>query len=225
MSSQRPQEQRRELVFCHQCDNEWHNNGDPTGLTCPNCGSDFTEIINDDFDPRAAQSAPSPPPPQQSQNPFLGLNPWANAPDPDEEDIEGFGHHPQQHPTNPFGLPGTQGTRGGPQHYPQQQQQGYGGTPFQDIFQTIMGRAAGPPFGNNAFPPMPGQQQHHQQEQRLQQQQHPGQQQPQGQGGFHYTRTGPGYTVTFSNGPFFAMGSGRTTRTAGDQMQPNDMDE
>ena len=211
MSSQRTQAQPRELVFCHQCDNEWHNKGDPTGLSCPNCGSDFTEIINDDFDPRAL-SAPPPIPPQQSQNPFQGHNPWANAPDPDEEDIEGFGHHPHQHPTNPFGLPGMQG-RGGPQYQQQQQQPQSMGNPFQDIFQTIMGRAAGPPFGTNAFPPMPqGHQQMPQQEE-------------QPQGGFHYTRTGPGYTVTFSNGPFFAMGSGRTGRQAGEQMPPNDMEE
>lgn len=38
-----PSEQRQELVFCHECENEWYKTG--PGLTCPACRSDFTEIV------------------------------------------------------------------------------------------------------------------------------------------------------------------------------------
>lgn len=31
------------LLFCHECHKEWHR--DENGLTCPNCGSDFTELV------------------------------------------------------------------------------------------------------------------------------------------------------------------------------------
>lgn len=34
----------RELVFCHQCQNEWYR--DQHGLTCPECESEFTEIVS-----------------------------------------------------------------------------------------------------------------------------------------------------------------------------------
>ncbi|KAK6343290.1 hypothetical protein TWF730_010884 [Orbilia blumenaviensis] len=38
--------QRRELVYCHECQNEWYR--DQHGLVCPGCRSDFTEIVEDD---------------------------------------------------------------------------------------------------------------------------------------------------------------------------------
>ncbi|KAF3918703.1 hypothetical protein AA313_de0207957 [Arthrobotrys entomopaga] len=42
---------RRELVYCHRCQNEWYR--DQHGLECPSCHSDFTEILeNDSSDPR-----------------------------------------------------------------------------------------------------------------------------------------------------------------------------
>lgn len=33
----------REMVFCHVCENEWFR--DEHGLVCPDCQSDFTEIV------------------------------------------------------------------------------------------------------------------------------------------------------------------------------------
>lgn len=34
----------RELVFCHQCENEWYR--DEHGLVCPECTSEFTEVVS-----------------------------------------------------------------------------------------------------------------------------------------------------------------------------------
>jgi predicted amidophosphoribosyltransferase len=43
-----PQNQRsaahRDMMFCHECADEWYR--DEQGLTCPECGSDFTEIVS-----------------------------------------------------------------------------------------------------------------------------------------------------------------------------------
>jgi hypothetical protein len=42
----------RDIVFCHQCENEWYR--DEGGLVCPECGSDYTEIVvPGDNDPRS----------------------------------------------------------------------------------------------------------------------------------------------------------------------------
>lgn len=46
--SQRPA--HRDMMFCHECNDEWYR--DQHGLTCPECGSDFTEIIEENNDPR-----------------------------------------------------------------------------------------------------------------------------------------------------------------------------
>jgi E3 ubiquitin-protein ligase RNF115/126 len=35
---------RRDMMFCHECADEWYR--DQHGLTCPECGSDFTEIVS-----------------------------------------------------------------------------------------------------------------------------------------------------------------------------------
>ncbi|KAG9847554.1 hypothetical protein KCU98_g5916, partial [Aureobasidium melanogenum] len=86
---------QRDLVFCHECENEWFR--DEGGLTCPDCHSDFTEIIEAQHDPRQAHAEHQDPP-----HPFHNHNPWANtpldAPDPDESDIPTF-----QYRTNPQG--------------------------------------------------------------------------------------------------------------------------
>ena len=37
-------DRQRDLVFCHECENEWFR--DEGGLTCPDCRSDFTEIVS-----------------------------------------------------------------------------------------------------------------------------------------------------------------------------------
>lgn len=41
------------MMFCHECQDEWYR--DMHGLTCPECGSDFTEIIEEGNDPRDAE--------------------------------------------------------------------------------------------------------------------------------------------------------------------------
>ncbi|ENI02008.1 hypothetical protein COCC4DRAFT_202787 [Bipolaris maydis ATCC 48331] len=40
----------RDMMFCHECADEWYR--DEHGLSCPECGSDFTEIIEENNDPR-----------------------------------------------------------------------------------------------------------------------------------------------------------------------------
>ncbi|OPB38001.1 hypothetical protein A0O28_0011050 [Trichoderma guizhouense] len=40
----------REVVYCHACAREWYR--DERGLLCPRCGSDITEIVSPDNDPR-----------------------------------------------------------------------------------------------------------------------------------------------------------------------------
>ncbi|SLM39222.1 Zinc finger, RING/FYVE/PHD-type [Lasallia pustulata] len=76
-----------ELAFCHSCQNEWAR--ERHGLRCPQCHSDFVEVIERTHDPRDAHieeywQPPSPPPP----HPLHSHNPWPEAPDPDESDIE-----------------------------------------------------------------------------------------------------------------------------------------
>ncbi|KAF2821161.1 hypothetical protein CC86DRAFT_397625 [Ophiobolus disseminans] len=83
----------RDMMFCHQCADEWYR--DQHGLTCPECHSDFTEIIEDNNDPRDSvmfadddgdddDSMPS----LEESTPHLDprSNPWAND-DPAEDDI------------------------------------------------------------------------------------------------------------------------------------------
>ena len=36
---------RRDMMFCHACGDEWYR--DEHGLTCPECTSDFTEIVSE----------------------------------------------------------------------------------------------------------------------------------------------------------------------------------
>lgn len=38
-----PTPSRRDVVFCHECEHDWFR--DEHGLTCPECHSDFTEIV------------------------------------------------------------------------------------------------------------------------------------------------------------------------------------
>lgn len=42
----------REVVYCHSCAYEWHR--DEYGLECPSCGSDITELVSLENDPRPA---------------------------------------------------------------------------------------------------------------------------------------------------------------------------
>ena len=72
--------QQREMMFCHECENEWYRH--EHGFTCPECQSDFTEIIEADHDPRHdEQHIPGEP----------GLRspgPRHDVADPDEDDID-----------------------------------------------------------------------------------------------------------------------------------------
>ncbi|KAI5206340.1 hypothetical protein E4T39_02442 [Aureobasidium subglaciale] len=92
-------EGQQDLVFCHECENEWFRH--QGGLTCPDCHSDFTEIlfvrqtpladsdhqIEAQHDPRHVE------PDEPEAHPFDNHNPWAHtpldAPDPDESDLSG----------------------------------------------------------------------------------------------------------------------------------------
>lgn len=107
----------RELVFCHSCENEWMRH--EHGLTCPECHSDFTEIVSGrlplpnvyhlrgrNADRSLAQVEPNHDPRQQHTeddllpaNPTPDMfnlhnhNPWAvEAPDPAEGDIDEIIH-------------------------------------------------------------------------------------------------------------------------------------
>lgn len=115
----RPTGQQRDMVFCHECENEWYR--DEHGLTCPECQSDFTEIVHplscshatnqanpriqiepqhdpredlvDDFDGDEDNVYQYEPNEHNEQNPLHNHNPWAqeeDAPDPDEGDISNF---------------------------------------------------------------------------------------------------------------------------------------
>ncbi|KAF2101449.1 hypothetical protein NA57DRAFT_53417 [Rhizodiscina lignyota] len=82
-------DRQRELVFCHQCSDEWYR--DEHGLTCPACHSEFTEVIEPDHDPREDQlqiPADDPPesvPPPLPPHPLRDHNPWANIPDHEDD--------------------------------------------------------------------------------------------------------------------------------------------
>ena len=104
----------REVVYCHQCDNEWWK--DERGLICPRCESEATEIVSPycerhcsgpdddrvanrfdiqvsaDNDPRAIVDVSDTP---GDLHPLHRHNPWPNidAPDPEEGDVEDFIEH------------------------------------------------------------------------------------------------------------------------------------
>ncbi|KAJ4364681.1 hypothetical protein N0V83_009278 [Neocucurbitaria cava] len=91
--TQRPA--HRDMMFCHECADEWYR--DEHGLTCPECGSDFTEIIEENNDPRDSvmfghddDDSDSMPdltdvPPHQHPH----HNPWQSD-DPEEADISNY---------------------------------------------------------------------------------------------------------------------------------------
>ncbi|KAF2232627.1 hypothetical protein EV356DRAFT_505159 [Viridothelium virens] len=87
--------QQRDMVFCHECENEWYR--DEHGLMCPTCHSDFTEIIEQEHDPRVERQLHADDEDSESLPSLLHEhehqhNPWRDAPDPDEEDIDGVGN-------------------------------------------------------------------------------------------------------------------------------------
>ena len=77
---------QRDMVFCHECEHEWYR--DEHGLTCPRCQSDFTEIIEENHDPREDYASDI-----QSLPGLIPLG-QGDAPDPDEEDVNRFSYTP-----------------------------------------------------------------------------------------------------------------------------------
>lgn len=69
-------QQARDVVYCHQCENEWYR--DEHGITCPECESDFTEIVEPEHDPRQ----------DDQQMLETAGHPDFDVPDPDEDDID-----------------------------------------------------------------------------------------------------------------------------------------
>ncbi|TVY81569.1 putative RING finger protein [Lachnellula suecica] len=113
----------REVVFCHLCAEEWYR--DEHGLPCPACGSDITEIITPESDPRPGRDEPVTPPDLRE---LRRHNPWSHPngsdSDPEEADIEEHvSHGPggsvifsqtirSSGPTVPFGTRPPQHTHG-----------------------------------------------------------------------------------------------------------------
>ncbi|KAI9684334.1 MAG: hypothetical protein M1829_002143 [Trizodia sp. TS-e1964] len=48
-----PDPQQRDVMFCHECENEWYR--DELGLQCPQCESDFTQILESPLDDHTAE--------------------------------------------------------------------------------------------------------------------------------------------------------------------------
>ncbi|KAI0132185.1 hypothetical protein BJ170DRAFT_234525 [Xylariales sp. AK1849] len=46
----------REVIYCHQCENEWWR--DESGLICPRCEGEATEIVTAENDPRGMDDSP-----------------------------------------------------------------------------------------------------------------------------------------------------------------------
>ncbi|KAF2089665.1 hypothetical protein K490DRAFT_63798 [Saccharata proteae CBS 121410] len=149
----------RDMVFCHECENEWYR--DEHGLTCPDpaCESEFTEIIEPDHDPRDDHAEDTMP------NPLADFNPW-NAPDPDEEFPEdeprpglGQGFRVQRNGPGQYAITATfQHTFGGqPQH---NAGQGPGMDPlfenFRSMITNIRGQNEGAQQGNSEQGQQPG---------------------------------------------------------------------
>ncbi|EON63618.1 hypothetical protein W97_02846 [Coniosporium apollinis CBS 100218] len=129
--------ENRELVYCHQCENEWYR--DEHGLVpCPECQGEFTEIIEPDHDPREDNGPslddllPHPPHP----HPFHDHNPWPDAPDPDESDLSGF--QLRQTGPNTVSITGTFIRTGTPQElFGSRQAPGFG-DPLSQNFATML---------------------------------------------------------------------------------------
>ncbi|KAL9095227.1 MAG: hypothetical protein Q9165_002483 [Trypethelium subeluteriae] len=129
--------QQRDMVFCHVCENEWYR--EEHGLECPSCHSDFTEIIEQDHDPRVerqlhvddedSESLPSLLHEHEHQH-----NPWRDAPDPDEEDIDGVGNMWPNEPRDRSRTPQQSDLAGG---HPLMQN-------FATMLQGIAGRSMSP---------------------------------------------------------------------------------
>lgn len=145
---------RRDVVFCYECEHEWYR--DEHGLTCPDCQSDFVEIVSahttfdmvifdlhpsqtnhrlqvePDNDPRIAFSPDEFPAPGSLRN-STPFDP-GNAPDPDIDDINDF--HWMGFP--PRGGPSTQNADPG---------RAEANRNFQNTFSGLLAANAGPRGG------------------------------------------------------------------------------
>ncbi|KAK4544530.1 hypothetical protein LTR36_004102 [Oleoguttula mirabilis] len=128
-TNQQQPPRQRDMVYCHQCENEWYR--DEHGLTCPECQSDFTEIIEAEHDPRD-DHLPDLEPPDHDRGEYYGT------PDPDEGDIDGL----RWQQTGPGQVRGTFNRTyqfGGGQGDQQQGQQGQQGGGLGGIFGGMLG--------------------------------------------------------------------------------------
>ncbi|KAL8711986.1 MAG: hypothetical protein Q9220_003682 [cf. Caloplaca sp. 1 TL-2023] len=76
MSGHTP-ETEANVLFCHQCDNEWQ--GRTTDLHCPRCDSEFVELVENNDDPRENPTASEDDEAHSDRpahNPLHEINPW-----------------------------------------------------------------------------------------------------------------------------------------------------
>lgn len=140
----------RDMMFCHACHDEWYR--DERGLICPECGSDFTQIIENDDDPRDHErhhdddddSMPdleaAPPP----LHPVHHHNPWRETTDDPEEGDISNGQWRQLGPGRyAFSMNTSRTISSQPGPGPFDATTGIG--PFAGLLNTIIG--GGPPMG------------------------------------------------------------------------------
>ncbi|KAL8929187.1 MAG: hypothetical protein Q9208_001270 [Pyrenodesmia sp. 3 TL-2023] len=138
-----------ELLFCHQCENEWSGNTDE--LQCPRCESEFVEVVENDNDPREVRNADAnndaaARPDELPQHPLHHMNPWVRArPDMDDGNIE----HVEWNPTPGLHFSRTSyrssSPRGG---FPGQP----GNDPIGSLFQSMFEQHPGGARRNSPFP-------------------------------------------------------------------------
>ncbi|KAL8896597.1 MAG: hypothetical protein Q9192_002997 [Flavoplaca navasiana] len=78
-----------EMLFCHQCENEWRSN--TANLQCQRCGSEFVEVVENGHDPRhnMATDDADPNPDRLPHHPLHHIHPWAHhPPNLDDRNIE-----------------------------------------------------------------------------------------------------------------------------------------
>ncbi|GAB7348954.1 hypothetical protein MBLNU459_g7944t1 [Dothideomycetes sp. NU459] len=195
----RPTGHQRDMVFCHECENEWYR--DEHGLTCPDCQSDFTEIIEPQHDPREDLFDNDDDEDNVYDDPPLlhDHNPWAeheDAPDPDEGDISNF-QWTSNAPNN-MTFHGTFSRTFSPADFQQprqaQQDPTQGPAPLYQNFMTMLnGMMGGRPADTQQ--PTPAEQAHGSptgSDRARSPQGNPQQQNQTGPGGFVFTRNGTG---------------------------------
>ncbi|KAL8699262.1 MAG: hypothetical protein Q9201_006106 [Fulgogasparrea decipioides] len=137
-----------EVLFCHQCENEWR--GSATDLQCPRCDSEFVEVVEHQHDPRedrVAADEPEAHPDRLPHNPLFHMNPWVrDRPGSDEGNIE----HVEWNPSPGIHFSRTSyrslSPNGG---FPGQR----GNDPLTSLFQSMLGDPRpGGPFSTPASP-------------------------------------------------------------------------